>query len=405
MRENRRSETKTTGEEHRPSQASGRPPHTSPHGADERIERLFDDYAGRVYRYCLGRLGSPEEAEDALQATYLNAWRSLRGGVRPVSQRPWLFSIAANVCSTNLRSRLGGSAVELRDPEALNSIPDRADRRDELLGLSAALAQLPERQRHALLLRDWRGLSYDEIATQLDSSYEAVETLLFRARKSVAASLQQPAPARAAVRARAVAPLALLIPLRDAWGAVKAAVPGGIGPMKASIGIAVGAAAPLIAFGVLESGVRHSPSPAKDAAAPVIQIEAASSAPSPSTAGPAPAPALREKLGSKTTEAGGQPSASLPSAPPASGGGTPAVPADTSDPPAAAPDPPGSGNEQPQNPPPATGPPPNENEHPTLVTICHQTGSKKNPDVTITVASEAVDAHLALGDVLGACPG
>lgn len=81
------------------------------------------------------------------------------------------------------------------------------------------------------------------------------------------------------------------------------------------------------------------------------------------------------------------------------------MPADTSDPPAAAPDPPGSGNEQPQNPPPTTGPPPNENEHPTLVTICHQTGSKKNPDVTITVASEAVDAHLALGDVLGACPG
>ena len=381
MRENPR--IKTTG-------------HERQQDADQRIERLFDDYAGRVYRYCLGRLGSPEEAEDALQATYLNAWRSLREGVRPVSQRPWLFSIAANVCSTNLRSRLGRAPVELRDPEALASIPGRADRRDELLGLSAALAALPERQRHALLLRDWRGLSYDEIAAELDSSYEAVETLLFRARKSVAASLQEPAPARAAVRARAVAPLALLVPLREAWGGIKAAIPGGVGPLKVSVGIAVGAAAPLIAFGVLESGVKHSQAPAKRAEAPVVQIEAASSFPLPSTETPGPL----EKIESRATQArGGQPPKSHPSA------SSPSDEENTSPAPAGTPDPPGSGNGHPQNPPPATDPPPEENDQPANVTMCHHTGSKKNPDVTITVAAAAVDAHIALGDELGACAG
>ena len=166
-----------------------------------RVERLYDDYAGRIYGYCLSRLDSPEEAEDALQATYLNAWRSLNSGVEPLSSRPWLFQIAANVCSSMLRTRLGGAAVELRSPETFDHIPTNDEPNDDLLGLSAALAGLPERQRRALLLRDWRGLSYDEIAAELGSSYQAVETLLFRARKSVAAGLRSPEPELAKVPA------------------------------------------------------------------------------------------------------------------------------------------------------------------------------------------------------------
>ena len=89
-----------------------------------RVERLYDDYAGRIYRYCLSRLDSPEEAEDALQATYLNAWRSLNSGVEPLSSRPWLFQIAANVCSSMLRTRLGGATVELRSPETFDQHSD-----------------------------------------------------------------------------------------------------------------------------------------------------------------------------------------------------------------------------------------------------------------------------------------
>ena len=72
---------------------------------EARVERLYCDYAGRIYRYCLSRLDSPEEAEDALQATYLNAWRSLNSGVEPLSNRPWLFQIAANVCASMLRTK------------------------------------------------------------------------------------------------------------------------------------------------------------------------------------------------------------------------------------------------------------------------------------------------------------
>src|SRR6185503_18202065 len=171
--------------------------------------------------------------------------------------------IAANVCASMLRTRLGGAAVELRSPETFDRIPTNVEPNDDLLGLSAALAGLPERQRHALLLRDWRGLSYDEIAAELGSSYQAVETLLFRARKSVAAGLQspEPVPAKVPVRARALAPLPFLLPLKD-----------GLAPIKVSLGVALGAAAPLVAYGVLERGI-ESTKPATTAAAPQVQLE------------------------------------------------------------------------------------------------------------------------------------
>ena len=362
------------------------------HAAGERAERLYEDYSGRVYRYCLSRLDSPEEAEDALQTTYLNAWRSLSGGVEPVSPRPWLFQIAANVCSATLRTRLTGAKVELRSNEALDRIATNAEPNDDLLGLSAALGQLPERQRRALLLRDWRGLSYDEIAAELNSSYQAVETLLFRARRSVAAGLRKPEPSSVPARARALAPLPFLIPMKDGFAAVKSAVSAGVAPIKVSLGIALGAAAPLIAYGVLERGI-DSPTHAKTAAAPTVQLEKPLTYTVPTPPGGAEhgarKPASSEKQASP-------PPSSAPTH--THGGGTTGG--------ASAGHTHGSGSvHEPAPPPePTTDPPPVEEEPPASnVTICHHTNSKKNPTVTITVGAAAVDAHLAHGDELGAC--
>ena len=83
-----------------------------------------------------------------------------------------------------------------REPERLRR--DRRDRpgpnrqRDELIGIEDALASMPEQQRRAILLREWQGLSYREIAAELDVSQSAVETLIFRARRSLAQGLEQP---------------------------------------------------------------------------------------------------------------------------------------------------------------------------------------------------------------------
>jgi RNA polymerase sigma-70 factor, ECF subfamily len=378
------------------------------HAAEIRAERLYEDYAGRVYRYCLSRLDSPEEAEDALQATYLNAWRSLSSGVEPVATIPWLFQIASNVCSSTLRTRLSGAGEVLRSPETFDEIPAETRPSDDLLGLAGALQSLPERQRQALLLRDWRGLSYDEIAAEMDSSYQAVETLLFRARKSVAAGLRRPEPATVPARARALAPLPLLIPLKDGFAAVKSAFSVSIAPIKVSLGIALGAAAPLVAYGVLERGIDAS-NQAKTAAAPTVQLE------TPLTY---TVPAATDKAGtekpvvaSRATQ--GQPTASSHTSSGTTGGeaaaGGSSAAGHASNPGGGGEDagsqPPGPTTDPTPDPPPVVEePPPPPPEPPAdKVTICHHTGSPKNPTVTITVAADAVDAHMAHGDELGAC--
>lgn len=355
-----------------------------------RVERLYYDYSGRIYRYCLSRLDSPEEAEDALQATYLNAWRSLNSGVEPLSNRPWLFQIAANVCSSMLRTRLGGAAVELRSPETFESIPTNAEPNDDLLGLSTALAGLPERQRRALLLRDWRGLSYDEIAVELGSSYQAVETLLFRARRSIAAGLRSPEPATVPVRARALAPLPFLLPLKDGLASIKSAFGTSVAPIKVSLGVALGAAAPLVAFGVLERGI-ESTKPAITAAAPKVQLQ------TPLTYTMPASEVETERKPEVVAEKQASPSASNP-APVTHGGESPGVSAAGHAHESA------PGHDPAPSPEPTTDPPVvQEAPPPSNVTICHHTESKKNPTVTITVAAAAVEAFLAQGDGLGAC--
>jgi RNA polymerase sigma factor (sigma-70 family) len=160
----------------------------------ETAERLFREHAGWIYGYCLRLLRSPEEAEDALQTTYLNACRSLSQGFEPKADSAWLLRITQNACLTRLRSSGRRASFELVDNSALVAETLAApDRSEDLIGLSDALASLPERQRRAILLREWQGLSYREVAQRLGLTQGAVETLIFRARRALAAALENPA--------------------------------------------------------------------------------------------------------------------------------------------------------------------------------------------------------------------
>jgi RNA polymerase sigma-70 factor (ECF subfamily) len=154
------------------------------------LQGLYERHSDRILRYCLGQLRSRQEAEDALQSTFLCALRALQRGVVPSCEIAWLLKIAQNVCLTSHRSNGRRREREFaQDPELLQARPGREADDDELFGLDEALALIPESQRRAIILREWRGLTYREIAAQLGLSVAAVETLIFRARRSLAQAL------------------------------------------------------------------------------------------------------------------------------------------------------------------------------------------------------------------------
>jgi RNA polymerase sigma-70 factor (ECF subfamily) len=160
--------------------------------AAQAVESMFERHGERVLAYCRRRLGSPEEAEDALQTTFLYAHRGLQRGVVPETEIAWLLKIAHNVCLSHWDSDRRRRRLELvRAPELIETTtPAAAGSRDDLHALEAALAGLTDLQRRAIVLREWRGLSYAEIAAELELSQSAVETLIFRARRALAAGLE-----------------------------------------------------------------------------------------------------------------------------------------------------------------------------------------------------------------------
>ncbi|HEX7145504.1 MAG TPA: RNA polymerase sigma factor [Gaiellaceae bacterium] len=153
---------------------------------------LYERHSSRIFGFCLSRLGSREEAEDAVQTTFLNAQRGLGRGVVPDYELAWLFKIAQNVCHNRHQSAQRRGRVEAtQDLDALQDVLATPERGNavSLADLTRALSAVPERQRRALLLREFQGLSYEEIGVELGVSVAAVETLIFRARRSVAAEL------------------------------------------------------------------------------------------------------------------------------------------------------------------------------------------------------------------------
>lgn len=211
---------------------------------------LYERYADQILGYCLHKLGSREEAEDAVQTTFLNALRGLERGVVPRSESAWLFKIAENVCLSRHRSSFRRGRVEApSDLQALQDVvPAPAAPGDELIPLGQALARMPESQRRAILLREWRGLSYREIGAELGLSQAAVETLIFRARRSLAQGL---------ARARGALDVGALL------GALKAALTSGAVVKVAAVAAVAATGATAVAVADRPQPRRHAPPPVR----------------------------------------------------------------------------------------------------------------------------------------------
>ena len=152
------------------------------------FDKLYRRHAASVYRYARAVLGNHADAEDVAQQTFLNAYRALAQGTKPRKAENWLFTIAHNEVRRHLRdSRPRRLEVELGDeishPESERSEPSV---RDVLRGLQT----LPPNQRSALVMREFEGRPYAEIAEIMGVTQTALETLIFRARRSLAEALE-----------------------------------------------------------------------------------------------------------------------------------------------------------------------------------------------------------------------
>jgi len=176
-------------------------------GCDRLFENLYRRYEGDVYRLALQLVGQREDAEDVTQVAFLDAYRALARGNPPRTPRPWLFAIARNVCARRFRAQQRRPREVQLDPEIFEA---RADGNGAIVEeLRSALQRLSFEQRSALVLREFQGLCYADIATRLELSVPAVETLLFRARRALRDELEKAdvtpsVPARRAERKRKV---------------------------------------------------------------------------------------------------------------------------------------------------------------------------------------------------------
>jgi RNA polymerase sigma factor (sigma-70 family) len=153
------------------------------HVASRTLDDLYRRHGPEVYRYALAVLGNHSDAEDVTQTTFLNAYRALEQGVRPRKPANWLLTIASNAIKQRFRQEQARPRqVELdRDVPAAGA-EDVGPTVGELL---TALSKIPPQQRQAIVLREFEGRTYKEIAEILGVTTSALETLLFRARRSL----------------------------------------------------------------------------------------------------------------------------------------------------------------------------------------------------------------------------
>jgi RNA polymerase sigma-70 factor (ECF subfamily) len=190
-------------------------------GDEDAFGRIVEEHRPLLHAHCYRMLGSLQDAEDALQETFLRAWRGLSDFGGRSTLRTWLYRIATNVCldASSRRKRLlppeygpavatptdvGAPLVESTTwvepyPDELIGVEDgpaapgaRYEQREAVeLAFIAALQHLSPNQRAVLILRDVLGFSAREAAERLDTSVASVNSALQRARKTVGERLPE----------------------------------------------------------------------------------------------------------------------------------------------------------------------------------------------------------------------
>src|SRR5215203_1382336 len=155
-------------------------------GGDERaFAAIFRRYHQPLYRFCLAIVGTPEDAQDALQNTMIKVLRALPGEERKIELKPWLYRIAHNESIDLLRRRRETRELDAEQVAPSHGLAEEAAMRERLRRLLADLRELPERQREVLVMREMSGLDFEEIGAALATSEGVARQTLYDARQSL----------------------------------------------------------------------------------------------------------------------------------------------------------------------------------------------------------------------------
>ena len=158
-------------------------------GNERAFEVVYDRYHRQLLSFCRHMLGRAEEAEDAVQQTFISAHADLKRSDRAIALRAWLFTIARNRCLSILRARRETATLEDVEPET-GGLAAEVEQREDLRTMLSDIARLPDDQRAALVLAELGDLDHGDIAAVVGCPKEKVKALVFQARSSLALSRQ-----------------------------------------------------------------------------------------------------------------------------------------------------------------------------------------------------------------------
>jgi RNA polymerase sigma-70 factor (ECF subfamily) len=151
--------------------------------SEKAFAELYARYSPRIFAYCRRILGDYDRAQDAFQDTFVRFYNSAQKEREMTNVPAYLLRIARNLCLNMQRSDKGHISLE---EYHLPSSIDMSHDKKELLGLiTKAMESLPLEYKEAFILREYEGLSYQEIAEMTESSLSTVKIRIFRAKQKI----------------------------------------------------------------------------------------------------------------------------------------------------------------------------------------------------------------------------
>jgi RNA polymerase sigma-70 factor (ECF subfamily) len=175
------------------------------------FNQLVTRWERPIYALAYRTLGREEDARDVVQEAFLRAYRGLKGFKGEAKFSSWLYRITLNLCRDWMRKERrapivqvpeGTDAVDLADERAspVESVETLVARREMSRAVARAMAELPEEQRAAILLKEYHGLTFQEIAEMLGCPLSTVKTRLYQGLSVLRRRLERQQADEAALR-------------------------------------------------------------------------------------------------------------------------------------------------------------------------------------------------------------